>query len=161
VSPSPDGKATGHELENLARSKQSVTSIGLSVEKYSANNCSQVRIGDSTLVDSCHGWEVTDCGSLAFFRGIGVRQDTGIIVFYNSGQNLADVSVALNNAISEKFPNDEILHRTFTESTCDANGISIMVRGSKIKKHSVGAADALTATIKVNDSGKIAVEGIR
>jgi hypothetical protein len=161
VSPTSVRNDLDHETGNTFHNRDSVVPFALRITKYSNNNCSQVAIGNSTLVDSCHGWQVTDCGRMAFFRGVGVRQDTGLIVYYEKSTKVFDVSVPIDEAISRQFPNYEILHRTFVESSCHTKGMSISMRGSRIRKNKDGEADPLTAIIEIDGAGGIAVTGLR
>jgi hypothetical protein len=131
----------------------------LTVEHYSDGSCATVRMEgiDESIIDSCHGWELSDCDGILIIRSRGVRLDKAGTVRPAEGKKSPQIAFfdkLLDQQLGRKAGGPyEYLNLSFSEPRCTSVGATLPFQGSIIKVGGTGSADGVHGVIHIPSEG--------
>ncbi len=137
----------------------SVRSSNLRIEHYSAGSCATLSIeGHATpILDSCHGWSITDCGGTLLVRSAGVRLDEATILSAPANKNRWNI-MNLRHLLEESLKRSagapyEYLHLRILEPQCGSIDSSMAFEGSVIRIGATGSAAPVKGVVRIARDG--------
>jgi hypothetical protein len=136
-----------------------VRSSILRVEHYASGSCATLSVDGlkEPVLDSCHGWSITDCDGILLARSAGVRLDKAMILRSAPGDpNLSVVNLeqllaeALNRKTQVPY---EYLHFRLLEPQCSSAGATMPFEGSAIRNGATGPADPVKGIVHIARNG--------
>jgi hypothetical protein len=113
-SQNPAAAARQSGSRTVASSPQGVRNAIMRIEHYSGGSCATVSIGElaGPILESCHGWHISDCDGVLLARSRGVRLDKAAVIRPVAGDKLASV-VQLGHLLQETLNRTNIFNSAF------------------------------------------------
>jgi hypothetical protein len=163
----PPSTVKGEPPVNAPRSAspphEKVRSITLRIDQYSGGSCATVSVErfPRPLIDSCHGWAISDCDGMVVLQSRGVRLDDGAILRPAETGGPAK-PIFLRDILQKELdrtrsPASEYVHLNLSELQCSATGADLPFEGSVMKVGATGSADRVSGTVKISGDGRFSV----
>jgi len=135
----------------------------LRVEHYAAGSCAAVSVEGHAkpILDSCHGWSLTDCDGILLVRSTGVRLDEAVVIRYlTSGRlEVKNLKRFLEDSVERKAGGPyEYLHIRISEPQCNSKGATMAFDGSVIKPYATGSAVPAKGILRIGNDGGVSTD---
>lgn len=134
--------------------EQPIVQTAIRVEREHDGSCSEIRAGKlgaapvMAMTDICHGWSTTTCADKLFFRGVGVTEDQGQVLFTEENRAVDAVRL-VDQGIRARWPRHEHLHLTFGAPRCEGTALVLPFSGSHMQANTNGSASGLAGELRM------------